>query len=301
MLTRTDINSPFDGLPISVMAVTPDARPKAVIQIAHGICGRKERFAEFMEYLAEKGYACVSHDHRGHGESIRKEEDRGYSYQGRSAALIADMREVTSWIKKYFPGVPVFLLGHSMGSLVVRAYIKRYDSDIDGLILCGSPSYDPLTPVGYVLARLASLIAHGRLRTALLLEARSARFNRRFKEEGDKAWTCSDPVSRKSVMDDPACNFILTADYSLTLMELMMSVYSRGGWHSSNNSMPVLFLSGADDPCMIGKSEFLHAVDSMRDAGYADVRYRIFPSMRHEVLHERGKEIVWNEILEFIS
>lgn len=301
MLTRTHINSPFDGLPISLIAVAPETPPKAVIQIAHGVCGRKERFTEFMEYLSSKGYACVAHDHRGHGESIREENDRGYTYRGRSTALVADMRGITSWITQKFPDTPVFLLGHSMGSLAARVYIKKHDEDISGLILCGSPSYNPLTPIGYMLAGLISLINHGRLRPTFLQEMTSSKYNRRFKGEGDKAWTCSDPASREAVRKEPACNFIITADYSLTIMELMMATYSRKGWHSSNNSMPVLFLAGDDDPCLISKKAFLHAVDSMRAAGYADVRYRLFPAMRHEVLHEKDKVTVWNEILEFIS
>jgi alpha-beta hydrolase superfamily lysophospholipase len=301
MLTRTYIRSPFDGLQISILSDIPEEKPKAIVQIAHGICGRKERFTEFMQFLSSKGYACVVHDHRGHGESIREEGDRGYSYQGRSNALIADMMEVTSWIRGEYPDTPIYLLGHSMGSMVVRTYIKRQDNDISGIILCGSPSYDPLSPIGYILARLISLIDHGRLRPSYLQENRSTKYNRRFKDEGDKAWTCSVPSVRKAVREDPACNFIMTADYSLTLMELVRETYSRRGWNSTNNSLPILFLSGSDDPCLINKKAFLHAVDCMRKAGYANVSYRLFPEMRHEVLYEKDRELVWNEILEFIS
>lgn len=301
MLIRTYIKSPFDGLTISIVSATPEGSPKAVIQIAHGVCGRKERFEEFMTYATENGYACVAHDHRGHGDSIIEERDRGYSYQGRSAALVADMKEVTSWLRQQFPDTPVYLLGHSMGSLVARTYIKKDDTGISGLILCGSPSYDPRVPIGYLLAKLISLINHGRYRPVAIQEAKSAKFNSRFKDEDDKAWTCSVPSVRKAVREDPACNFIITADYSLTIMELMRETYSRRGWHSSNNSMPILFLSGEDDPCMMNKKKFLHTVDCMRQVGYANVNYRLFPGMRHEIMHEKDKGKVWKEILTFIS
>lgn len=300
MLTRTNIKSPFDGLSISLVSATPVGSPKAVIQIAHGICGRKERFEEFMTYAATNGYACVAHDHRGHGESVLKESDRGYSYQGRSAALVADMMEVTSWIRQEFPDTPIYLLGHSMGSLVARTYIKKDDTGISGLILCGSPSYDKRVPIGYFLVKLLSLINHGRIRPIALQNSSTTKFNERFKDEGDKAWTCSVPSVRKAVREDPACNFAITADYSLTLMELMRETYSRRGWHSSNNSMPVLFLSGDDDPCLVDKHKFLHSVDCMRQVGYANVSYRLFPGMRHEVMHEKDKEEVWTEIMKFI-
>lgn len=301
MLVRSNIKSPFDGLTISILAAEPECSPKAVVQIAHGICGKKERFKEFMNYLSENGYACVANDHRGHGESIIYNKDRGYSYRGRSAAMIADMEGVTSWIEDRFPDTPIFLLGHSMGSLAVRTYIRKHDEKISGLIVCSSPSYDPLTIIGYILAKALCLINKGRIRPARIQENTSSKYNRRFKDEGDKAWTCSDPAVRETVSKDPACNFVLTADYSLTLMELMMKTYSGRKWHCHNSSMPILFLSGEDDPCLIDRKHFLHAVDHIRSVGYANVGYHLYPGMRHEVLHEKEKQKVWNEILKFIS
>ena len=301
MIRKVHITSPFDGLNISTIATTPEVKPKAVIFIIHGISGKKERFLPFMEYMTDKGYACIAHDHRGHGESVLKEEDRGYSYKGRSAALTKDMRAVTGWINENFPDTPIYMLGHSMGSLAARAYIRENDTDLDGLILCGSPSYNPLTWLGMMMIKPISLIRQGRIRPIIFQKLMDDGYNRKFKSEGEKAWVCSDSNVRKTVKEDPSCNFSLTADYSVTLLELMHKAYSRRGWLSSNNSMPVLFLAGSEDPCIIDRHHFLLAVDAMRNAGYANVDYRLFPGMRHEVLNEIGKEEVWSEIICFLE
>ena len=85
------VESAYDGLEISVLEVAPAEKPKAVVLLAHGLCGCKERFLPFMEYLAMNGIACVANDHRGHGSSIRSEEDRGYTYQGGAKAVVMDM------------------------------------------------------------------------------------------------------------------------------------------------------------------------------------------------------------------
>lgn len=141
------LDSAYDGVSISVAAVRPESRPKAVLQISHGMCGCKERFLPFMEYMAAHGVACVANDHRGHGLSVKNEKDRGYMYIGGYKALVDDMKMVTDWTRKSFEDVPVFLLGHSMDSLAAGTYLKKHSGSVDGVILCGNPSWKPLSYV----------------------------------------------------------------------------------------------------------------------------------------------------------
>ena len=100
------LESPFDSLPISVLEMKPQIQPSAVVYLVHGLCGCKERFIPFMEYLTENGIACVASDHRGHGDSILKEEDRGYMYQGGVESILADMEAVSFYIKEYYKDIP---------------------------------------------------------------------------------------------------------------------------------------------------------------------------------------------------
>ncbi len=293
--------SSFDGLPLSVSVIRPDGPVKAVVQLAHGMRGCKERFLPVMEYLAGKGYACVANDHRGHGASLRAPEDLGYMYKGGWKALVSDMRQVTEWIRKEFAGLPVFLLGHSMGSLAARTYVKQDDAGLAGLIVCGSPSYTPASVFGRILTGGLCAVGLGRLRPVFIQEMTSRRYNRNFRDEGPQAWTCSDPEVRRSFAENPLCNFHFTANASYSLMCLMRETYSGKGWKLANPHMPVFFLSGDDDPCAISRDHLEKAVSGMRERGYADVRLATYEGMRHEVLNERDKMRAWEDLLSFME
>lgn len=295
------IMSSFDGLPLSVAVMRPSGKPKAVVQFAHGMCGCKERFFPVMEDLVRRGFACVANDHRGHGASIRTPEDLGYMYEGGWRALTSDIRQVTEWAIKEFDGLPVFLVGHSMGSLAVRTCVKLHDVPLSGLIVCGSPGFTPLSVFGRMLTGCMCAVGLGRVRLSLIQEMTSRRYNRRFRNEGPQAWTCSDPEVRKAFAENPLCNFRFTANASYSLLCMMHETFSDSGWSVGNPLMPVLFLSGDDDPCMLGRKRLDKAVSHMRDVGYSDVRLITYPGMRHEVLNEINKEDAWRDIAGFIE
>jgi alpha-beta hydrolase superfamily lysophospholipase len=254
-----------------------------------------------MEYMAGKGVACVAGDHRGHGGSVRSDSDLGYMYEGGYMALVDDMRQITEWIHTTFPQKPVYLLGHSMGSMAARVYVKYDDSEIDGLILTGSPSWNPFSKVGKFLAGLMCMVGLSRVRMSLSQKITSFRYNRPFAAEGRQAWTCSDRSVRKSFEDNAVCNFSLTANGSYNVMCLMEETYEEGRWTVSNPTMPVVFISGADDPTMISEARFHRSAQNICDRGYTNVTSVLYPGMRHEVLNEIGKEEVWAEILRFMG
>ena len=212
-----------------------------------------------------------------------------------------DIDAVVEYIRHRFYGLHVIMIGHSMGSLAARAYLKYHDSGLEGLVICGSPSPNPLAPVGHFFLKLLCRIGGGRVRVGVLQKCISGRYNRRFRHEGPQAWTCSDPNVRMTNAQDPRCNFTLTADCSLTLMELFKEAYSDKGWCPKKPDMPVLFLSGEDDPCMISREKFVKAADLMIHNGYKRVSSRTYTGMRHEILNEVGRISVWRDILDHIS
>ena len=293
--------SRVDGLGISILAVGPDDVPKAVLQLSHGVCGCKERFLPLMEFMAEHGVVCVAGDHRGHGQSVRSKEDLGYMYRGGYLAMVDDMRMITEWIHDKYPDIPVFLLGHSMGSMAARTYAKYDDSEIDGMILCGSPSWNPSSRFARLVTGLMCLVGLGHVRMERSQRLTTDRYNRRFASEGYQAWTCSDPEERKSYAAIPDCNFVLTANGSYNVMCLMGETYNDDGWVVSNPYLPIHFISGEDDPTMITEDEFHNSAQHICDKGYLNVTSALYPGMRHEVLNERGKEEVWNDILAFMG
>ena len=224
-------------------------------------------------------------------------------YEGGFTAMVDDIKAVMERMRMEHPDLPLILLGHSMGSMAVRSFAKRYDNLLSGLIVCGSPSRNSGAPVGRLIARLYALIAGKKCRPRLIQRLAFGSFNRRFRHEGSpNAWVCSDPEIVLNYDDqDPLCNFQFTADGFINLFSLMQDAYSTSGWHPSRPDMPVLFISGEDDPCLLDRRRFDEAVRTMRRAGYTDVQSRLYTSMRHEILNETGKETVWHDILTFCS
>ena len=301
MDTHLYIKSPADGLGLNTLVICNHENPKAAIVFIHGLCGKIDRMLPTMRHFAEHGYACIGFDMRGHGNSIKDEEDRGYTYNGGSKAMTEDINGIIGWVENHFPKTPVFIVAHSMGSLAARAYLKTDDTHIKGLIICGSPSYNPLSPLARIFLHIYNAVTDGHNRLERTQRFTSDLYNKDFDDEGFQAWMCSDPHERQKFFNDPECNYTCTTDCSLTLMLLMKETYSRKGWHVANPSLPILFISGENDSCMISMKRFHKSAGFMNTVGYRDVHSIIYPGMRHEVLNEIGKESVWDEIENFIS
>jgi alpha-beta hydrolase superfamily lysophospholipase len=244
------------------------------------------------------GYACVICDLRGHGETVASQEDLGYLGKGGMRGLVDDVHCVTDWIKERFPGLPVFLFGHSMGSMIVRSYLKRYDRDIAGLIVCGSPSKNPAAGLGNFLAGCIGLFKGQRYRSEFLANLCTGNNDRKFKADGIKnAWLSTNKANVHAYNNDPLCGFMFTVNgYRNGLFRLMMDIYSPEGWVMSNPELPVHFIAGAEDPCIINLKKFSQAVSFLRGRGYREVTSQVYPRMRHEILNEVGREDVWRDV-----
>ena len=292
-----------DDLLLAGWVATPeDGQPKAVVQLVHGMCEHKERYERTIAFLAQNGYACVIHDNRGHGASVKSPEDLGYLYDGGWEALVEDIRVVNDWIHQQFPGLPVILLGHSMGSLAVRSFAKRYDDRIDALIVCGSPSDNPAKGLGKALARYFGRHKGWHYRPNLLQQISFGSFNKPFAGEGwAAAWVCSDPDVLKAYHADPLCQYVFTANGFYGLMGLMQDCYGTKGWALHRPDLPVWFISGAQDPCRGNDRQFYQAVEKMKKAGYRRVSSKLYPGMRHEILNETRRQEVWNDVLTFLE
>ena len=262
-MNTLNLTSQYDGLNISITVNRPMHEPIAVLQLVHGLFGCKEKFAPMMEFLTKNGIACISSDLRGHGQSIKNQSDLGYFYAGGYRALVNDIRTVTNWGRNEFPNAPFFLLGHSMGSLAVRVYTKHNDSALSGLIICGSPSKNPLSPIGQFLTGIACKTGFDRARSNILQSITDKNYNKNFKSEGPRAWTCSDKNERTRFAQNPQCNFNLTMNGANNLMKMMGETYNKNGWCISNPTMPILFISGGDDPCMISQKKFQDAIQML--------------------------------------
>lgn len=297
-MNHYNIPASSDGLELSIMLCEPVEEPRASLMIVHGMCEHKERYASFMEYAASKGYVCVIYDQRGHGQSAKDLNELGFMRKGSWRALVEDCRVIAEWVAAKYPNLPHHLLGHSMGSMVVRSFIKRYDNLIDYLVVSGCPSDNPAKAAGLLLARMTSLICGEKSRPKLLQAMSFGNFNKRFASEGwPAAWVCSDHNVLKDYHSDPLCTYQFTSNGFEALLGLMSDCYSPKAWTCSKPQLPILFVSGEEDPCALSPKALDKAVSLLRRVGYKNVELKTYPAMRHEVLNEIGKEKVWEDVL----
>ena len=307
--TRYTHISGTDNLPLSVLRIEPED-PKSlrgIVQIIHGKNEHKGRYTAFMRFLATNGYLTVVNDHRGHGESVIEPDDRGYFYQGGFDALVEDVHEITLEVKEYAAKtcgrsrLPITLIGHSMGSLAARCYIRKYDADISKLCLIGSPSRSERIKQGLQVLHVLKTIEGKRSRSLLAKKLiMGVSYERKFRKEGLRnAWTNSE---RKAVIEhnnDPLCRFNFTLSGYEEMLKMAELAY-MGNYIPHNPDMKVQFFSGEDDPCALSRQKFIEAMQLMKNIGYTDVRCTLYKGMRHDILHEKNKIRVYNDILRFI-
>lgn len=286
--------SRVDQYPLYGTVFCPDCEPTALLHIVHGMAEHKERYFPFMEYLADLGIASVIFDTRGHGESLRQPDDLAYIVGG-CESLMNDVRTVYDYAKERFPDLPYVLMGHSMGSLIVRRFAQANDALLDRLIVCGSPSANPAAPVAVFLAELIARFK-GRKHPSPFLDRLA------FSSYGENfTWLSTVEESNEAYRNDPLCGYLFTAGAFSTLFRLVRDVYRPALWDVKNKKMPVLFVAGAMDPCIVSPKKFEDAVRFMRDMGYRDVNAILYPDMRHEILNAKDKEKVYADLAAFIK
>lgn len=289
--------SKWDGVVIHGICLVPE-QPVAILQMVHGMCEHKERYLLFMEKMAERGYIVLMQDNRGHGESIRNKEDLGYCYSSMDRGYVEDIYRATRFIRKAYPNLPVILYGHSMGSLAVRAYLKQHDDAIDGLIISGSPSYNEIIPLGRLLVRFVSLCMGERFRSKRVQHMVLGGFEKKF-EGGKNAWLSVDPAVGSAFERDPLCAFTYTANGFMTLLNLETIVYKDKGYLVRHPELPILFLSGNDDPCYVNEKKWRQAIDRLKKLGYDHIREIRYEGMRHEIHNEKNRELVFMDVDRF--
>ncbi len=293
---KYSFESKFDGVVIRGVCMIPE-KPVAILQMVHGMCEHKNRYLSFMRTMAEKGYITVMHDNRGHGESVKQQDDIGYCYDSMEAGLVADVYKVSQQMKKAYPGLPLILYGHSMGSLIARTYLRNHDNVIDGLIVAGGPSYNSMVPLALWVVRCVKKMLGARRRSLIMQNVVLGGFQSRFMKEGGKyAWLAANQSVAEEFCKDPLCTFTYTLNGFETLLNLEYITYRAIGYQMENERLPILFVSGMDDPCYVNESGWKQAIERMLQLGYQDVREIRYENMRHEIHNEIDNAQVFDDL-----
>lgn len=295
------VKSPADQLVLDVVDVVPNGEVKGVVQIVHGMQEHKERYLPFMEYLAHEGYVCVAGDHRGHGKSVKNEKDLGYFYDETADAIVEDLDAISAHVRLEYPHLPFFMIGHSMGTLVARKYLKNHDKNLDALILSGPVYENPKAGAGKMLVDVLRKYKGDRHISKRVAKMVEGSFDKGIKGDMPNRWLSVNEENVKTFNNDPLCGNPFTLNGYHNLLQLVQDVYSDEGWKVRNPNLPILFAAGEDDPVIGGKEEFAKLVQSLKDKGYTNVSSHLYSEMRHEILNEINRKQVYEDFEHFLK
>ncbi len=306
MQSETFFFDSSDGAKIFTYKWLPDGTncPKAVIQISHGMAEHAQRYERFAKELANAGFAVYANDHRGHGKTAIREEDIGYLADERGwEKTVDDMHALTRIIKKDNPDVPVFLLGHSMGSFLSRNYAQLYGNDISGLILSGTSGGLGIGGrLGRFIARREAKKYGRRAKSLRMKKLLNDRLNGSFQPaRTDFDWLSRDPQEVDRYIDDAHCGEALTNGFYCDMLEGMYSATDPARSEKIPDNLPIYLISGTDDPVGQKSRGVLKAYRSLVKAGLKDVSYKLYEGARHEILNEINRDEVYQDILAWIN
>jgi len=302
---REDFNYPSADRRTEIHAVRwlPDGEVKAVLQIAHGMAEYMDRYEPFAAYLTEQGFLVTGNDHLGHGKSIADESCLGYFPPGGNKILIKDMHDLRVMTSKKYPGVPYFLMGHSMGSFLARQYLCLHGEGLSGAIIMGTGSKSRKS------LKFAMTLAgirrgpKGRMhRSKMLNRMAFSGYTKRIPNAPTKMeWLTRDEDIVLKYVSDPLCGFPFTNSAFREMFRGMLFIADPDNLKSMPADLPVLFVSGAEDPVGAYGRDVRKVADQFRTAGMQDVTSILYPDDRHEVLNEKNRKTVFTDLFSWMT
>lgn len=276
----------------------------AVLQIVHGMVEFIGRYEEFAQYLTKRGFAVVGHDHLGHGASIGTKEDYGFFREKNgNAAVLKDIHHLKKLTEKNYGDLPYYMLGHSMGSFLVRQYLCLRGGELDGAIIMGTGTKPvPLLKAGRGLCRGLAAIFGWRHRSLLVDRMAFGGYNKHFKPARTTAdWLTKDEALVDRYLADERCTFRFTLNGYYNLFYSMETAWNKSSLKRMPADLPVLFVAGKEDPV----GDFGTGVELVekrfREAGMEKVTTKLYETDRHEILNETDRSTVYEDLYNWLS
>ena len=285
-------------------SVSRGAAPRGIVQIAHGMSEHMLRYRAFAEHLARAGYAVCGNDHIGHGASQPDPTLRGcLPVDVGEDALVEDVHALRGIMQERFPDAPFFLFGHSMGSFVARVYLARHGAGLAGAIVCGTAFMPPAAArASSGFAALIARLRGGTYRSRLIDSLGVGAYARQV--EGARTpldWLSTDERVVDAYRADPLCGFMFSAAGYAVLTRLLADACDPRLARAVPRDLPVLIVSGERDPVgSMGEGPRKCAVQLKR-AGSARVDEIMYPGMRHEILNEPQRGLVFEDVRAWID
>ena len=277
---------------------------KGIVQIAHGMAEHGARYDRFADVLIKEGFAVYANDHRGHGKTAGSLDQVGYFEDHNFwVSAIRDMHQMQEVIAKRHPEKPIFLFGHSMGSMLARHYISLYGKELKGVILSstnGNPGM--LGQAGILLAKGQAMMKGRKVKSALLDKLSFGQFNQSFKpNRTDFDWLSRDEAEVDKYINDPYCGTVFSTGFFVDFLEGIKIINKEKTYLSTPKDLPMLLFAGDQDPVGdMGKG--VNAVYKMyQKVGLEDVKCTLYVGGRHEMLNETIREEVFADLVKWLG
>jgi len=276
----------------------PEGKVVCILQIVHGMAEYIERYEELAQYFGEKGILVTGDDHLGHGKSVSRDGIYGYfCEQDPATVVVRDVHRLKKMTQEDYPGVPYVILGHSMGSFILRNYLFRYGTGIEGAIICGTGSKSrALITVSQALAAVSGVI-HGDAYVSKLIDKLAfGSSNKKIANARTSVdWLCTDDKVVDAYIKDELCGFTFTVNGFKTLFQLLNRLNKTENLNKMPKDLPVHFISGDMDPVGDYGEGVKKAYEDFRTAGMNRVSMKLYPGARHELLNETNKQQVYGD------
>ncbi|MCM1043952.1 MAG: lysophospholipase [Candidatus Gastranaerophilales bacterium] len=275
-----------------------------VLQIVHGMAEYMERYEELAAFLTEKGFVVTGEDHLGHGKSVPEGGRFGYfCEQDPATVVVRDVHRLKKLTQELYPSAPYVILGHSMGSFILRNYLCKYGSGISGAVIVGTGMQSRgLIAFSKMVAAIQKLFCGGKHVSQLINVATFGSYTKRIENPRTLAdWLSRNEENVDRYVADPLCNFTFTVNGFQTLFELISRIQKPENLKKVPKELPILMVSGADDPVGAYGEGVRKAYDSLRKAGVKDVGIKLYDGDRHELLNETDRAQVWADIYDWME
>lgn len=293
------------GIKLFVREWMPENTPHAIVIIQHGLSEHSARYNQFAQFLNTQGIAVYANDIRGHGKTAQNEKQLGFLDSSMGwYKVVEDLNYLHYHALKAYPNLPIFILGHSMGSFIVRHYIQQYnDMPTAGAIIMAT-TYSPelLRKSGVALSRSLSVLFGKNSKSPLITHLNFGKFNGRFRpNRTSHDWLSRNETSVDDYLNDPLCGAIPTLGLWHDFLDGVGALSKRKATAKTDTDLPLLFLGGTHDSVSEFGKGIKIVVDQYKAVEMKHIEVKMYQGARHELLNETNHQEVYTDILQWLT
>lgn len=274
-------------------------RVKGIIQIHHGIGEHADRYDHFASYLLNQGFVVVVSDFAGHGKSLIDFEQGYFGKENGPNNLVKDMQHLHLIMRGRYPDVPYFMLGSDLGSVLIRKYMSEYGDFIEGALLLGTQTEVEYRHIKKIYLGLLKIWKGPLYKANSYFQSFHQRLNRKiYQATSEVDWLTSDDEEKKKFLNDPMTHFSYTVQGYKDMIRVINEVNSEESIAKIPQYLSLYIGVGEFDP--MGK-KIKKLYDKYKKMEIRDLTLKVFSGKRHALLFEKGKQDVYQDILNWLN